>query len=120
MVEPNRDDPNHTVLEANLASLRGLRDEDGQPLEVVELPMPSNRLEHQGHRLPASYANFLIVNGGVLMPVFDDPRDNEAAALLGSLFPGRKIVPVDCRDLIIGLGSVHCLSQQQPATRRRS
>jgi agmatine deiminase len=65
-----------------------------------------------------SYANFLILNGAVLMPTFDDPRDADAAAVLSSVFPGRKVVPVDCSDLIIGLGSVHCLSQQQPAPPR--
>lgn len=115
VVEPDPGDPNHLILEANLTALRGLRDENGKPLEVVTLPMPARRLEHEGQRLPASYANFLLVNGGVLMPSFGDPRDGEAAAVLGSLFPGRKVVPVDCRAIIIGLGSVHCLTQQQPA-----
>lgn len=120
VVEDNPDDPNHRILQENLEALRALRDEDGAPLDIVPLPMPARRLEYQGQRLPASYANFLVVNGGVLMPAFDDPRDGEAAAVLASVFPGRKIVPVDCRDLIIGLGSVHCLSQQQPARPPRS
>jgi agmatine deiminase len=95
-----------------------LRDEDGNPLDVVELPMPEKRREWQGHRLPCSYANFLVLNGAVLMPTFGDPRDTAAAAVLSSVFPGRKVVPVDCTDLIIGLGSIHCLSQQQPAPPR--
>lgn len=115
VVEDDRNDPNFSVLQENLAVLRGMRDEQGNPIEVFTLPMPKRRLEHQGQRLPASYANFLIVNGGVLMPSFDDPADAEAASVLVSLFPGRHVVPVDCRDLIIGLGSIHCLSQQQPA-----
>ncbi|MBE2179675.1 MAG: agmatine deiminase family protein [Chthoniobacterales bacterium] len=115
VVEDDPQDPNHAILRENVAALQTLHDEDGQPLEIVSLPMPARRLEYEGQRLPASYANFLVVNGGVLMPAFDDPRDAEAAAVLATLFPGRKVVPVDCRDLIIGLGSVHCLSQQQPA-----
>jgi len=118
VVEPDPGDANHIILEKNLSALQALRDEGGKPLEVVTLPMPARRLEHEGQRLPASYANFLLVNGGVLMPAFGDPRDAEAAAVLGSLFPGRKIVPVDCRAIIIGLGSVHCLTQQQPASPR--
>ncbi len=117
-VEENPTDPNSSVLGENLEALRGLRDEDGRPLEVTTLPMPARRLEYEGQRLPASYANFLLVNGGVLMPVFGDPRDDDAGAVLESIFPGRKVVPVDCRDLIIGLGTVHCLSQQQPAPPR--
>ena len=115
VIEENPADANHVILAENLAALRGMKDELGKPLEVVTLPMPRNRLDYDGQRLPASYANFLIINGAVLMPVFGDPRDDEAGAELGSLFPGRKIVPVDCRKIIIGLGSVHCLSQQQPA-----
>lgn len=115
VVEDDPEDPNHAILRENVSALQGLHDEGGRPLEVVTLPMPARRLEYEGQRLPASYANFLVVNGGVLMPAFDDPCDVEAAGVLATLFPGRKIVPVDCRDLIIGLGSVHCLSQQQPA-----
>lgn len=117
-VEDNPDDANRGILEANLAALRELRDEDGAPLDIVTLPMPAGRLEWEGQRLPASYANFLVLNGGVLMPVFGDPRDDEAGAILELIFPGRKVVPVDCRELIIGLGTVHCLSQQQPAPPR--
>lgn len=113
--EENPRDPNHAILAKNTEELRALRDEDGRPLEIISLPMPARRLEYEGQRLPASYANFLLVNGGVLMPVFGDPRDDLAGTLLESAFPGRKVAPVDSRDLIIGLGSVHCLSQQQPA-----
>ncbi len=115
VVEEDPEDANHSILRENVAALQALRDEGGRPLEIVSLPMPARRLEYEGQRLPASYANFLVLNGGVLMPAFDDPCDAEAAGVLASVFPGRKIVPVDCRDLIIGLGSVHCLSQQQPA-----
>jgi agmatine deiminase len=118
VVDDNPADPNTAILAENLATLRALRDEDGNPLDIVELPMPQKHRDWQGHRLPSSYANFLILNGAVLMPTFDDPRDADAAAVLSSVFPGRKVVPVDCSDLIIGLGSVHCLSQQQPAPPR--
>lgn len=120
VIEDNPADPNHGILKENLASLQALRDEQGGPLEIVTLPMPSRRLEYEGQRLPASYANFLVLNGGVLVPSFGDPRDAEAASIIASVFPGRKVVPVDCRDLIIGLGSIHCLSQQQPARPPRS
>jgi len=118
VVDDNPDDPNTGILAENLAALRALRDESGSPLDIVELPMPEKRREWQGHRLPCSYANFLVLNGAVLMPTFGDPRDTAAAAVLSSVFPGRKVVPVDCSDLIIGLGSIHCLSQQQPAPPR--
>lgn len=114
-VEDNTDDVNHHILAANFSLLQKMHNEEGAPLEIVSIPMPARRLEWEGQRLPASYANFLILNDGVLMPVFSDPRDDEAGAVLESVFPERKIVPVDCRELIIGLGTIHCLSQQQPA-----
>ena len=70
----------------------------------------------RGQRMPASYANFLVINGAVLMPAFGQPRrDAEAVAVLGGCFPGRKVIPIDCRDLVGGLGTLHCISQQQPA-----
>ena len=93
--EENPEDPNHVVLEENWQALRAMRDEDGAPLDIVTLPMPEKRRDWQGHRLPCSYANFLVVNGGVLVPAFDDPRDSEAASIIGSVFPGKKVVPVD-------------------------
>ncbi|OQB91870.1 MAG: Agmatine deiminase [Verrucomicrobia bacterium ADurb.Bin122] len=74
-----------------------------------------------GQRLPASYANFLVINGAVLMPAFRQPkRDAEAAEILADCFPGREIVPVDCLELVWGLGTLHCISQQQPAAGKRS
>ncbi len=114
VVEPDTADPNHEVLEANLRALATLRIEDGSPIEVVSLPMPG-RIEREGLRLPASYANFYIANSVVLLPVFSDPADSRAEALLAECFPGRRIVPIDCRELIWGLGAFHCLTQQQPA-----
>ncbi len=85
----------------------------GQPLTVVDLPMP-RAIECDGQRLPASYANFYIANAQVLVPVFGDPADAAACAILERLFPGRRVVPFDARDLIWGLGALHCITQQQP------
>jgi agmatine deiminase len=113
VVEPNRADPNHAPLEANRRLLDALT-VDGRPLEVVELPMPEPQyLEDQ--RLPASYANFYVANGAVLVPTFGCPADEAACAMLRDCFPGRRVVPIDCRVLIAGLGALHCLTQQVPA-----
>jgi len=113
VMESNRADPNHGPLEANRRLLDGLT-VGGRPLTVIELPMPEPQyLEDQ--RLPASYANFYIANGAVLVPTFGCPADAVACATLGDCFPGRRVVPVDCRVLIAGLGALHCLTQQVPA-----
>lgn len=114
VVEDNREDENHAPLAANRKRLDALRLADGRPLKVVELPMPAPKF-CEGQRLPASYANFYIANGAVLLPVFRDPMDDEAARILASLFPGRRILPVDCLDLVYGLGTIHCMTQQVPA-----
>jgi agmatine deiminase len=113
VVEPDRTDENHEALAANLEYLHQVRLPDGQPLRVVELPMPGP-VFWQGERLPASYANFLIGNQVVLMPAFQDPQDEVAAQILAAEFPGRRIVPLDCRAIVQGLGAIHCLSQQVP------
>jgi agmatine deiminase len=114
-VERNPHDVNHRALRDNLERLRGHRAAGGGRLTIVELPMPKP-CYYRRHRLPATYANFLILNGAVLMPAFRQPaRDGEAAELLGACFPGRAIVAVDCLDLVWGLGTLHCISQQQPA-----
>jgi agmatine deiminase len=114
-VEPNRRDPNRTFLKDNFKRLRSALDQDGKRLEVVELPMPSP-VHQQGHRLPASYANFYIANGVVLVPVFGDANDRIALDIVAQVFPTRTVVPVYCRDFIWGLGAIHCMTQQQPAT----
>ena len=114
-VEPDPADRNHAPLADNLARLHALRRDAWPQLEIVELPMPG-RLEADGDRLPASHANFYIANGVVLMPAFGGASDAHAAAVLGECMPGREIVPIDARDLVVGLGAVHCLTQQQPAT----
>src|ERR1700736_4607435 len=113
-VEENKNDPNHEPLAANLERLQGMRVEDGTPLKVVTLPMPP-RVEKEGQRLPASYANFYIANKIVLLPVFNSPKDEQAVDVLRACFPTRRIVPINCRELVWGLGAFHCLAQQQPA-----
>ena len=114
-VEKNPRDANYAPLKMNLERLRGLRNPAGREFKIVELPMPA-ACYCEGQRLPASYANFLVINGAVLMPAFRQPkRDVEAAEVLGGCFPGREIIPIDCRELVWGLGTLHCISQQQPA-----
>jgi agmatine deiminase len=114
VVEDDPLDVNYKVLQDNLARLRAARDQDGRPFKIETLPMPPAVI-HEDTRLPASYANFYIGNRAVLMPRFDCPQDNVAASTLSKLFPGRVVVGVPSTDLIWGLGSVHCLSQQYPA-----
>jgi agmatine deiminase len=117
VVEPNRKDKNHTPLQQNLRRLKSARTSDGKPFEIVELPMPSPVI-FEGRRLPASYGNFYIANGIVLVPVFNDPKDRIALNTLAEVFPGREIVPIYSGDLIWGFGALHCMTQQQPAVGR--
>jgi len=114
VVEPNRKDKNHTPLKENLRRLNSASDQDGRHLEVVELPMPSP-IYFEKTRLPASYANFYIANRSVLVPVFNDANDRIALNTLAECFPDREIVPIYCGDLVWGFGTLHCLTQQQPA-----
>ena len=115
IVEEDRDDANYPALQENLALLKSMKDQDGKPLRVEVLPMPAP-VFFNGQRLPASYANFYIANKLVLVPVFNDPNDRVALNTLAKLFPGREIVPVYCRDLVLGLGTIHCMTQQLPAS----
>ena len=115
--EDDRGDPNHEALLENLERLRDATDQDNRPLRVVELPMPEPVL-FEGHRLPASYANFLIANRVVLVPTFNDPADREALAILDGLFPGRTVVGIHAVDLVWGLGTIHCLTRDQPDAAR--
>ncbi len=117
MVEPDPKDVNHKPLRDNLRRLKAARDQDGKPLNIVELPMP-RPVVFEGRRLPASYANFYIANGVVLVPVFNDPNDRIALNTLAELFPTRLVVPIYCGDLVWGLGTMHCMTQQQPAQRK--
>ncbi len=113
-VEPNKRDPNHKILSENLERLRGFSTPAGGKFEIVELPMPEP-FGFRGQRVPASYANFLVINGAVLVPQFrQKKRDAQACAIIGDCFRGREVVPLDCYHLIWGLGTLHCISQQQP------
>ena len=107
------DDSHYPELQAMAEELRAFRTMDGQPYRLFELPWPKPILD-DGRRLAASYANFLIVNGAVLMPVYDDDADAAAVSMMASAFPGRDIVPINCRPLIWQNGSLHCLTMQLP------
>jgi agmatine deiminase len=114
VVEPDRSDPNYEPLQENLARLRRMKDQEGHPLRVETLPMPQP-VWFDGQRLPASYANFYIANRLVLVPTFSDANDRVAMDTLARLFPDREVVGIPCRDLVLGLGTLHCMTQQQPA-----
>ena len=107
-------DSHYAELQAMAAELAALRTADGRPYRLFELPWPQPVLD-DGRRLAASYANFLVINGAVLMPAYDDPADGRAAAVLADAFPGREIIQVPCRPLIWQNGSLHCITMQLPA-----
>jgi agmatine deiminase len=112
--EPDANDPNHAPLRENRVRLEGMTDADGERLRVETLPMPSPVML-DGVRLPASYANFYVGNAVVLVPTFNDAHDREALATLERLFPTRAVVGIHAVDLVWGLGTLHCMTQQQPA-----
>jgi agmatine deiminase len=113
-IEPDTTDTNHAPLADNLARLRAACDEEGRPLEIVTLPMP-RPLYHGEHRLPASYLNFYIANGLVIVPQFDDARaDRQALETLAAVLPDRRVRGIRAVDLVWGLGAFHCITQQQP------
>jgi len=114
VVEPDTSDPNHDPLADNLARLKAARTPDGKQLTIIELPLP-RPVVFRGQRLPASYANFYVANGLVLVPTFHDSNDRIALNILADLFPGREVIGVHSVDLIWGLGALHCMTQQQPA-----
>jgi agmatine deiminase len=113
VIEEDRGDENYEPLQENLARLREMKIGQNN-IEVVTLPMPK-KIVREGLRLPASYANFYIANTCVLVPTFADQNDQAALSILQKLFPGRRMIGIDCRELIWGLGTFHCLTQQQPA-----
>jgi agmatine deiminase len=113
-VEPNTRDANHEPLAENLARLKAARTAAGKQYTLVELPLP-RPVVFRGQRLPASYANFYIANGLVLVPTFHDPNDRIALNTLAEVFPGREVIGIHCVDLVWGLGTLHCMTQQQPA-----
>ncbi len=117
VVEDDAADENYKPLQENLQRLRGMTDQDGRALRIVTLPMP-RPVCRDGRRLPASYANFYIANQVVLMPGYDPERDQVARTALEPLFAGRRVVVIDCTDLVWGLGAFHCVTQQWPALPR--
>ncbi|WP_448702585.1 agmatine/peptidylarginine deiminase [Mucilaginibacter sp. AW1-3] len=114
VVEENEEDENYHILQENLELLKSFKLLSGEQLNIIELPMPSP-VEYDGQRLPASYANFYIGNAAVVVPTYRDKNDEKALEILRACFPDRKVVGIDSTDIIWGLGSFHCLSQQEPA-----
>ncbi len=113
VVEENVTDENYALLQTNLKQLKNMRLLNGKQLNIVELPMP-DEIIYEDQRLPASYANFYISNGHVIVPTYRCNKDEKALQIIADCFPGREIVGIDSTDIIWGLGSFHCLSQQEP------
>jgi agmatine deiminase len=114
VVEPNTSDSNHEPLAENLERLKAVRTADGKQFTIVELPLPRPVI-FRNQRLPASYANFYIANGLVLVPTFHDPNDRIALGIIADLFPDREVIGIHAVDLVWGLGALHCMTQQQPS-----
>ncbi|MEO7036340.1 MAG: agmatine deiminase family protein [Polyangiaceae bacterium] len=110
--EKKANDPNFSVLRSAARRLSKAKDAQGRTLEVIRLPMPTP-LVFDGQRLPASYANFYIGNAAVLVPTFNDPKDREALGIIAELFPGRRVVGIHSTDFVLGLGTIHCSTQQE-------
>ena len=114
VVEDDKNDDNYHLLKENIGTLHTMRLLNGKQLNVIELPMPA-AVEFEGQRLPASYANFYIANSVVAVPTYRDKNDDKALSILTDWFPDRRVVGIDSTDIIWGLGSWHCLSQQEPS-----
>ncbi|MBI2986517.1 MAG: agmatine deiminase family protein [Deltaproteobacteria bacterium] len=114
-LEENPKDENYVLLRENYDRLLAARDQDGKKLDIVPLPMPGP-VVYEGARLPASYANFYIANGVVLVPTYNHPNDRSALGILREIFPERKVIGILCAPLVAGLGAIHCVTQQEPAT----
>lgn len=113
-IAENKEDENYAILKENMSLLKKMRLPDNRPLNIIELPIPKRPICCEGKRLPASYANFYICNGKVIVPTYEDSNDERALQILSGLFPERKIVGLNSTDIVWGLGSWHCLSQQEP------
>lgn len=113
VVEEDRNDPNYLPLKENVDHLKSIQNLKGKPFEIIELPMPGRLERDDGSRLPASYANFYIANEVVLVPIYKHKNDALALNRLQNLFPKRKVIGIDCSDLIWGMGAIHCLTQQE-------
>jgi len=114
VIEENKNDENYHLLQENLQTLKTMRLLNGKQLNIIELPMPAP-VVYDGQRLPASYANFYIANAAVIVPTYRCDNDDKALQIIQNCFPDRKVVGIDSTDIIWGLGSFHCLSQQEPA-----
>ena len=114
VTEEDASDANYEPLRENFALLRQMRDQNGEPLRIETVPLPAP-VWFNGQRLPASYANFYVANRLVLVPTFNDSNDRLALDKLAALFPGRTVVGIASTDLVLGLGALHCMTQQQPA-----
>jgi len=114
VIEENKADENYNILQENLETLKTMRLLNGKQLNIIELPMPEP-VYYDGQRLPASYANFYIANTSVIVPTYRSKNDDKALSILEQCFPDRKVIGIDSTDIIWGLGSFHCLSQQEPA-----
>ncbi len=114
VIEEDPNDTNFKPLQENAERLRSMKDEHGTPLTVIEMPMPKKFVVN-GRRMAATHANFLITNEAVLLPTYAQPTDDIARSILEKCFPDRKVIGIDCRELIWGFGSIHCATQQQPA-----
>jgi len=114
VVEENKSDGNYKLLQHNLLQLKQMRLLNGKQLDILELPMPDEVI-WEDQRLPASYANFYIANKSVIVPTFRCDKDDRALTIIQQCFPGREVIGIDSTDIIWGLGSFHCLSQQEPA-----
>jgi agmatine deiminase len=113
VVEHNKKDANYKPLKENTEMLSTMKLENGKSIDIIELPMPG-KVIYQDMRLPMSYANFYISNKCIVTPIFKDPNDDKALEILQRCFPDRKVVGLDCRDIIWGLGAFHCLSHEEP------
>lgn len=113
VIEDDPQDENYHILIDNYKRLQHMKDQDGNPFNIIKLPMPAPVIFDE-QQLPASYANFYITNGAVLVPTYRHENDKKACSILQELFPARKVIPIDCTELIWGLGSIHCVTQQQP------
>ena len=114
--EEDEKDENYYILKENYEILLNSTDQNGERLNIVQLPMP-RRTGENGERLPASYANFYVGNGTVLVPIFEHDNDKPALSVLQKQFPGRKVVGINCTDIVYGLGTIHCITQQQPSAK---
>jgi agmatine deiminase len=115
--QDNPEDQNYEALKGNYEILKTAKDQNDNPLNIIKLPMPGNLIDEEFNLLPASYTNFYIGNTKILMPTFNHKNDTIAIDILQKLFPDRKVIGINCTDLVNGYGTIHCISQQQPSTK---